>query len=128
MNAAEARRLRKGTTLSERIRKDTGRASRIDRLVSAASVEYALQEIMEAEKVNAAELARRIKAKPPQISRDLHGGLRKATVSRLVVLGQALDCEFIPMFIRKGAKAERRIILDAYARMLSRGRKPLTTA
>ena len=128
MNATEAKKAPKGTTLSERIRKDPARAYRIDRLVSMASVEYALQEIMEAEKVNAAELARRIKVKPPQISRDLHGGLRKATLSRLVVLGRALDCEFIPMFIRKGAKAERRIILDAYARMLARGRKPFKSA
>lgn len=128
MNATEARKTRGGSTLSERIRKDKATAARIDRLVSEASLEYALQEIMTFERVSAAELARRVKAKPPQISRDLHGGLRKATVSRLVVLGQALGYDFIPMFIRKGAKAERRIILDAYDRMLNRGRKALPTA
>ncbi|TAM74279.1 hypothetical protein EPN44_11610 [bacterium] len=99
MNATEARKRRGGSTLVERSRKDSARAARIDRLVAEASIENALRKIMEIENVSAAELARRVKAKPPQISRDLRGGLSKARVYRLVELGRALGYDFVPMFV-----------------------------
>lgn len=114
MNAAEARKRRGGSTLVERSRQDAKRAARIDRLVAEASVEHALQELMEIENVTAAELARRVKSKPPQISRDLHGGLSKARVSRLVKLAGALGYDFVPVFIPRGEAKQRENLLGFY--------------
>ena len=51
MNAAEARKRRGGSTLVERSRKDPERAARIDMLVAEASVEHALQELVDIENV-----------------------------------------------------------------------------
>ncbi|TAM58710.1 hypothetical protein EPN52_10150 [bacterium] len=121
MNAAEARKRRSGGTLAERTRKDSARAARIDRLVAEASIENALRKIMEIEDVSAAELARRIHAKPPQISRDLRGGLSKARVYRLVELGRALGYDFVPMFVPQD-KEKRRTMIAWYTKMLAGGR------
>lgn len=118
MNAAEARRRRGGSTLVERTRSDPARAARIDALVAAASVEHIIQNIMDRENVSAAELARRIKVKPPQISRDLHGGLSKATVSRLVLIAQALGYDFVPAFVPRSPKDRRRRFFEAYSDLL----------
>ena len=69
---------------------------------------------MELENVTAAELARRVKAKPPQISRDLRGGLSKARVSRLAELAHALGYDFVPMFIPHGDLEKRQTLLEIY--------------
>ena len=118
MNAAEARKTRGGSTLVERSRRDSARAARIDRLVAEASIENALRKIMEIENVSAAELARRVKAKPPQISRDLRGGLSKARVYRLVELGRALGYDFLPMFIPQDPE-KRQTLVELYNDILS---------
>ncbi len=112
MNATEARKKRSSSTLVERTRRDRNRATRIGRLVTEASIEHTLQQIMEIEDVSAAELAKRVKSKPPQISRDLHGGLSKARVSRLATLAGALGYDFIPMFIPRDDLEKRRALLD----------------
>ncbi len=114
MNAAEARKKRGGNTLIERTRRNPARASRIDRLVAEASIELIMRQIMELENVTAAELARRVKAKPPQISRDLRGGLSKACVSRLADLAHALGYDFVPMFIPHGDLEKRQTLLEIY--------------
>jgi transcriptional regulator with XRE-family HTH domain len=100
--------------LVERTKRDPARAARIDALVAAASVEHVLQTIMESERVSAAELARRLNAKPPQISRDLHGGLSKATLSRLVSIAKALGYDFVPVFVPRSHAAKRRRFFEAY--------------
>jgi transcriptional regulator with XRE-family HTH domain len=123
MNAAEARKRRGGSTLVERARQDADRAARIDKLVAEASVEHALQELMEIENVTAAELARRVKSKPPQISRDLHGGLSKARVSRLVRLARALGYDFVPVFIPRDEPEEREHLLGFYRKILTKTQK-----
>ena len=66
---------------------------------------------MEIENVSAAELARRVKSKPPQVSRDLHGGLSKARVSRLTALAGALGYDFFPMFIPRNDLEKRETLL-----------------
>lgn len=96
MNAAEARKKRGGTTLLERTMGDPARAAHISELVRAADIEHIVQSIMAAKNISAAELARRLDTKPSQISRDLHGGLRKASLARLVIITEALDCDFVP--------------------------------
>jgi hypothetical protein len=118
MNAAEARKKRGGSTLLERVKRDPARAARIDRLVASASLEQLVEAIMEREHVTSAELARRINAKPPQISRDLHGGLSRATVARLSSIAHALGYDFIPALIPRSDQPKRRRFFDAYRAML----------
>lgn len=119
MNAAEARKKRGGSTLAERVRKAPKRAARIDRLVAEATIEHTLQQIMELENISAAELARRVKAKPPQISRDLHGGLSKARISRLALLAGALGYDFFPIFIPHGDLEKQKTLSEVMQDVLA---------
>jgi transcriptional regulator with XRE-family HTH domain len=114
MTATEARKHRGGSTLVERTKSDPAEAARIDALVSAISVEHAVRTIMEAQKVTAAELARRMNAKPPQISRDLHGGLSNATLGRLASIAEALGYDFVPAFVPRSDGSRRRKFFAAY--------------
>lgn len=118
MNAAEARKRRGGSTLLERTKADPARAARVDRLVASASVEQLVQAIMDSEHINAAELARRVNAKPPQISRDLHGGLSRATLSRLSTIAEALGYDFVPAFVPRSDAAKRKRFLDMYRELI----------
>jgi transcriptional regulator with XRE-family HTH domain len=118
MTAAEARKRRGGSTLLERAKADPTRAARIDRLVAAASVEQLVQAIMERERISAAELARRIHAKAPQISRDLHGGLSRATLSRVSAIAEALGYDFVPAFVPRSDTARRKRFLESYAKLI----------
>jgi transcriptional regulator with XRE-family HTH domain len=102
---------------------DPKRAARIERLVAAAAVEQVVQGIMDHARINAAELARRINVSPPQISRDLHGGLSRATLSRLLMIADALDCDFVPAFVPRSDDTKRKRFLKMY-----RGLIPLTTS
>ncbi len=114
MTADEARKRRGGTTLVERTKRDPVRAAQINAIVAEASVEQLLQRIMELEHVTAAELARRMNAKPPQISRDLHGGLSRATLSRLVMIAEALGYDFMPAFVPRTKDRRREKFIEAY--------------
>jgi DNA-binding GntR family transcriptional regulator len=119
MNAAEARKRRDGSTLVQRIKTgDPARAARIDKLVAAASVEQIVQAIMENESINAAELARRINAKAPQVSRDLHGGLSRATLSRVSTIADALGYDFIPAFVPRADNAKRKRFIKMYRELI----------
>lgn len=124
INAAEARKRRGGSTLVERVKRDPVRAAAIDALVAAASVEHIVQTIMEIEHVNAAELARRVNAKPPQISRDLHGGLSKATLGRIAGIAEALGYDFVPAFVPRVKNAKRERFFAAYRGLLPEPASP----
>ncbi|HEX3462571.1 MAG TPA: helix-turn-helix transcriptional regulator [Candidatus Elarobacter sp.] len=119
MTASEARKRRGGSTLVERTKQDPAEAARIDALVCAISLEHAVCAIMEANHVTAAELARRLNAKPPQISRDLKGGLSRATLSRLASIAEALDCDFVPAFVPRSEQVRRRRFFEAYDELIS---------
>lgn len=114
MNAREARKRRGGTTLLERTKADPVRATSIDRLVAAASIEQLVQALMDREHVTAAELARRINVKPPQVSRDLRGGLSKATIGRLSMIAEALGYDFVPAFIPRTDNENRSEVLKKW--------------
>ncbi len=124
MTAAEARRRRGGSSLLERAKADPSRAARIDRLVASASIEQLVQAIMEREHINAAELARRLKAKAPQISRDLHGGLSRATLSRVSIIADALGYDFVPAFVPREDTAKRKRFLECYAKLFPEAAQP----
>ena len=118
MNAAEARKKRGGSTLLDRTMADPARAARINRLAELADIERAVEAIMENDDVSAAELARRLNAKPPQISRDLHGGLRRATLGRLSLIAAALDYDFVPALVPRKDTAARKRFYEAYHELL----------
>ncbi|HTD35107.1 MAG TPA: helix-turn-helix transcriptional regulator [Candidatus Elarobacter sp.] len=103
--------------------RDPQRAARIDRLARAADVEQMVQAIMASQQVSAAELARRMNAKPPQVSRDLHGGLRRATLSRLAIIAEALGYEFVPVLVPRKQSAERKKFFAAYRALLPRAQR-----
>jgi transcriptional regulator with XRE-family HTH domain len=118
MTAAEARKRRGGSTLLERTKVDHARATRIDRLVASASIEQLVQAIMDREQISAAELARRMNAKAPQVSRDLHGGLSRATLSRVSTIAEALGYDFVPAFVPRANTAQRKHFLESYAKLI----------
>jgi len=99
---------------------DPERAARIEALTKAADVEQIVQSIMAAQHISAAELARRLDAKPPQISRDLHGGLRKATLTRLVMIAEALGYDFVPALVPRNKPAQRNRFFEAYRALIPR--------
>jgi transcriptional regulator with XRE-family HTH domain len=118
MNAAEARKARGGTTLVDRTKRDPRRAARIKQLVDSAAVEQIVEAIMAASHVTAADLARRLNAKAPQVSRDLHGGLRRATLTRLGLIAKALDHDFVPVLVPRADSAERDRFFEAYSALV----------
>jgi transcriptional regulator with XRE-family HTH domain len=95
------------------------RATRIDRLVAQANVEQMVAAIMENQQISAAELARRVNSKPPQISRELRGGLRRATLNRIAIIAEALDCDFLPLFVPRQDSAKRKKFLQAHQDLMS---------
>lgn len=123
MNAAEARKRRGSGTLLERVRQNPKRAKRIEKLVAQASVEHTLQQLMDIENVTPAELARRVKSKPPQISRELHGGLSRSTISRVAKLARALGYEFVPVFLPRNEPHDRESLLSCYGQILEKAEK-----
>jgi len=38
------------------------------------------------------------------VSKDLSGSLKKAGMKKLQAVAEALDCEFVPLFVPKGKK------------------------
>lgn len=98
--------------------RDPERAARIDQFAKAADVEQMVQAAMVSQDVTAAELARRINAKPPQVSRDLHGGLRRATLARLAIIAEALGYEFVPVLVPRKDSAQRDQFFKAYRALL----------
>jgi transcriptional regulator with XRE-family HTH domain len=123
MNAREARERRGGSTLVDRIQDaDPKRATRIKKLVAQADaeqrVEHMVQAIMASQSVSAAELARRLNSKAPQISRELSGGLNKSTLKRITVIADALGYEFLPTFVPRENSAKRKRFMKAYQTLL----------
>jgi len=115
---AQTRKTRGGSTLIERVKSDPARAARIDQLIAHASIEQFVEAIMERKHVSVAELARRMKAKAPQISRDLNGGLSRVTISRLSTIADALGYDFVPALVPRSDESKRRRFFDAYCAML----------
>lgn len=96
---------RKGRSLVERELKDALTRKRVLDSVLEDSIELAIRHIMECEEVTSAELARRIHVRPSQVSRDLGGGLSRATLARLAEIANALHCDlFVSLKPRKTAK------------------------
>ena len=64
-------------------------------------IEYQIATIMEAMGITQKDLARILEKDKSVISKDLGGALRRAGVSKISSFAEALDCEFIPLFVPK---------------------------
>ncbi len=64
-------------------------------------LEYQIAMAMESQGITQMELARRLDVDRSVISKDMSGALKKAGMKKLKEIAEALDCEFVPMFIPK---------------------------
>lgn len=67
-------------------------------------IEYQLAHIMEQYGISQKELAERLEIDKSVVSKDMAGALKKAGMKKLQAIAEALDCDFIPLFIPKGDK------------------------
>ena len=67
-------------------------------------IEYQLAQIMEEYGITQKDLAEKLGVDKSVVSKDLSGALRRAGVKKLQAVAEALDCEFVPLFIPKEKK------------------------
>ena len=77
-------------------------------------IEYQLLKIMDEHGITQKELAEKLGVDKSVVSKDLAGALKKAGVKKLQTIAEALDCEFIPLFVpkKKSASSLTKIISD----------------
>ncbi len=123
MNAAEARKQRqaaKQRSLSQRLRADAAMAREIDARREELRLEQQFLDAMHAQHITGAELARRTKAKPASISRDLAGGLSAAKLGRVRRLADAIGCDVITLLVPRDPNARKRAISTLSHRLIDR--------
>jgi transcriptional regulator with XRE-family HTH domain len=64
-------------------------------------LEYQIAMVMESQGITQAELAKRLDIDKSVVSKDMSGALKKAGMKKLKEIAEALNCEFVPMFIPK---------------------------
>jgi transcriptional regulator with XRE-family HTH domain len=64
-------------------------------------LEYQIAMAMESQGITQAELAKRLDIDKSVVSKDMSGALKKAGMKKLQEIAEALNCEFVPMFIPK---------------------------
>lgn len=69
-------------------------------------IEYQLAKIMEDHNVSQKDLAEKLGVDKSVISKDFSGALRKAGVKKLQAIAEALDCEFMPLFVPREKKSK----------------------
>ena len=67
-------------------------------------IEYQLAHIMEQYGISQKELAERLEIDKSVVSKDMAGALKKAGMKKLQAIAEALDCDFVPLFIPKEDK------------------------
>ncbi len=68
-------------------------------------IEYQLARIMEEHGVTQKDLAEKLGVDESVVSKDLSGAIKKAGLKKLQAMAEALDCEFIPLFVPKKNKS-----------------------
>ena len=69
-------------------------------------IEYQLAKIMEDLDISQKDLADKLGVDKSVVSKDLSGSLRKAGMKKLQAIAEALDCDFVPLFVPKGKREE----------------------
>jgi transcriptional regulator with XRE-family HTH domain len=67
-------------------------------------IEYQLAQIMEEHGITQKDLADKLGVDKSVVSKDMSGALKKAGMKKLQAIAEALDCEFVPLFVPKGQK------------------------
>jgi transcriptional regulator with XRE-family HTH domain len=67
-------------------------------------IEYQLAQIMEQNGITQKNLAEKLGIDKSVVSKDLAGSLKKAGMKKLQAIAEALDCEFVPLFVPKNKK------------------------
>ena len=62
-------------------------------------IEYQLAQIMEQYGITQKELAAKLGVDKSVVSKDFSGALRKAGMKKLQSIADALECDFIPLFV-----------------------------
>ena len=68
---------------------------------SLFELEYQIAMAMESQGITQAELAKRLDIDKSVVNKDMSGALKKACMKKLKEIAEALNCEFVPMFIPK---------------------------
>ena len=91
---------KKKSVLSEMIKDDKFK-KKFEAQQNLFELEYQIAMAMETQGISQAELAKRLDVDKSVVSKDLSGALKKAGMKKLKEIAEALDCEFVPMFIPK---------------------------
>lgn len=67
-------------------------------------IEYQLAQIMEDNGITQKELAEKLGVDKSVVSKNMAGSLQKAGMKKLQAIADALDCDFVPLFIPKEDK------------------------
>lgn len=81
--------------------KDTKFSKKLQAQKNLFELEYQIAMAMERQDITQMELAKRLDVDRSVISKDMSGALKKAGMKKLKEIAEALDCEFVPMFIPK---------------------------
>lgn len=86
-------------SLFSQLMKDKSFKKRFDDRSRLFEIEYQLALIMEEKGITQKELADRLNIDKSVISKDMAGALKKAGMKKLQAIAEALDCDFIPLFV-----------------------------
>lgn len=67
-------------------------------------IEYQLAQIMEESGVTQKDLAQRLGVDKSVVSKDMSGSISKAGMKKMQAIANALNCDFIPLFVPKNDK------------------------
>ncbi|MGC8486391.1 MAG: hypothetical protein ACP5O6_12290 [Candidatus Baltobacteraceae bacterium] len=95
-------------------------AREIDARREELRLEQQFLDAMQAQDITGAELARRTKAKPASISRDLAGGLSSAKLGRVRKMADAVGCDVITLLVPREPRARKRAISTLSHKLIDR--------
>lgn len=91
-------------SLFDQMMKDKNFKKKFEERKQLFELEYQLAQIMEAQGVTQKELAKRLKVDKSVISKDMSGALKRAGMKKLQAIAEALDCDFVPLFVPRKKK------------------------
>jgi transcriptional regulator with XRE-family HTH domain len=92
---------KKEKSLFDQMMKDKNFKKKYEAHKKLFELEYQIGLAMESQGISQSELARRLDIDKSVVSKDLSGALKKAGMKKLQAIAEALNCEFVPMFIPK---------------------------
>ena len=97
---------KKKQSLFKKMMENEGFKKKFDEEKRVFEIEYQLARIMEEHGISQKDLADKLGVDKSVVSKDMAGALKKAGVKKLQAIAEALDCEFVPLFVPKEMKDE----------------------